>query len=131
MKPWYVQIQQNWAISLQVYATHFEYWLPSKFSHLTTRENKSRPGKEIFRTWMRGNKTFFPIKRENNGKIVFIWPTLNLKLMIMWEYKNIFAKGYVPNWCVEVFLIKNVKNTVPCTYLIEDLNGKEIVANFL
>ena len=31
------------------------------------------------------------------------------------KYKNIFAKGYVPNWSVEVFVIKNVKNTVPQT----------------
>ena len=31
------------------------------------------------------------------------------------KYKNIFAKGYVPNWSKEVFVIKNVKNTVPWT----------------
>ena len=30
------------------------------------------------------------------------------------KYKNIFAKGYVPNWSEEVFVIKNVKKTVPC-----------------
>ena len=29
------------------------------------------------------------------------------------KYKNIFAKGYFPNWSKEVFLIKKVKNTVP------------------
>ena len=28
------------------------------------------------------------------------------------KYKNIFAKAYVPNWSEEVFVIKNVKNTV-------------------
>ena len=28
-------------------------------------------------------------------------------------YKNIFAKGYIPNWSEEVFVIKKVKNTVP------------------
>ena len=28
------------------------------------------------------------------------------------KYKNIFAKGYTPNWSEEVFLIKKVKNTV-------------------
>ena len=27
--------------------------------------------------------------------------------------KNIFAKGYFPNWSKEVFLTKKVKNTVP------------------
>ena len=29
------------------------------------------------------------------------------------KYKNIFAKGYVPNWSEEVFVIKKVKHTVP------------------
>ena len=43
------------------------------------------------------------------------------------KYKNIFAKGYVPNFSEEVFVIKSVKNTVPWTYVISDLNGEEIV----
>ena len=37
------------------------------------------------------------------------------------KYKNIFAKGYVPNWSEEAFVIKKVKNTVPWTYDICDL----------
>ena len=31
------------------------------------------------------------------------------------KYRNIFTKGYVPNWSEEVFVIKKVKNTVPWT----------------
>ena len=46
------------------------------------------------------------------------------------KYKNIFAKGYTPNWSEEVFVIKKVKNTVPWTYITNDLNGEEIVATF-
>ena len=46
------------------------------------------------------------------------------------RYKNIFAKGYAPNWSEEIFVVKKVKNTVPWTHIISDLNGKEIVANF-
>ena len=42
------------------------------------------------------------------------------------KYKNIFAKGYAPNWSEEIFVIKKVKNTVPWTYVINDLNGEEI-----
>ena len=45
------------------------------------------------------------------------------------KYKNIFAKGYVPNWS-EVFVIKKAKNTVPWIYVISDLNGEEIVGTF-
>ena len=46
------------------------------------------------------------------------------------KYKNIFAKGYVPNWSEEIFVIKKVKNTVPWTYVINDLNGEEITGSF-
>ena len=46
------------------------------------------------------------------------------------KYKNIFAKGYTPNWSEEIFVIKKVKNTVPWTYVITDLNGEEIMGTF-
>ena len=46
------------------------------------------------------------------------------------KYKNIFAKGYVPNWSEEVFVIKKVRNTVPWTYVISDLKVEEIVGTF-
>ena len=46
------------------------------------------------------------------------------------KYKNIFAKGYTPNWSDEVFVIKEVKNIVPWTYVINDLNGEEIIGTF-
>ena len=40
------------------------------------------------------------------------------------KYKNIFPKGYVPNWSEEVFIVNEIKNTVPWTYAITDLNGE-------
>ena len=46
------------------------------------------------------------------------------------KYKNIFAKGYTPNWSEEVFVISKIKNTVPWTYVINDLNGEEIIGTF-
>ena len=46
------------------------------------------------------------------------------------KYKNIFAKGYTPNWSEQVFVIKNVKNTVPWTFVSNGLNGEEIVGTF-
>ena len=46
------------------------------------------------------------------------------------KYKNIFAKGYTPNWSEEVFVIKKVKNTVPWIYVIKYLNGGEIAGKF-
>ena len=46
------------------------------------------------------------------------------------KYKNIFAKGYMPNWSEEVFIISKIKNTVPWTYVINNLNGEEIIGTF-
>ena len=46
------------------------------------------------------------------------------------KYKNIFAKGYTPNWSKKVFVIKEIKNTVPWTYAINDVNGEEIIGRF-
>ena len=46
------------------------------------------------------------------------------------KYENIFAKEYISNWSEEVFEVKKVKNTVPWTYIISDLNNKEIIGSF-
>ena len=46
------------------------------------------------------------------------------------KYKNVFAKGYTPNLSEEIFLVKKIKNAVPWTYVISDLNGEEIVGSF-
>ena len=44
--------------------------------------------------------------------------------------KNIFAKGYTPNWSEEVFVINKTKNTVSWTNATSDLNGEEITGSF-
>ena len=47
------------------------------------------------------------------------------------KYKNIvtlFANGYTPNWPEEVFV--KVENTFPWRYVINDLNGEEIIRTF-
>ena len=46
------------------------------------------------------------------------------------KYKNIFAKVYTANWSEEIFVIKEIKNTVPWTYVIKYLNGDEIIGTF-
>ena len=44
--------------------------------------------------------------------------------------KNIFAKGYTPNWSREIFIVNKINDTVPYTYNIKDLNGEEIIRSF-
>ena len=48
----------------------------------------------------------------------------------MSKYINVFAKGCTPNWSEQVFVIKEVKNTEPWTYIFSDLNGGEIVGTY-
>ena len=44
--------------------------------------------------------------------------------------KNVFVKGYTPNWSEEIFVVKKIKNAVPWIYVISDVNGEEIVGSF-
>ena len=46
------------------------------------------------------------------------------------KYKNIFAKGYTPNWSEEIFVIKKVKNTVPWINVIMILMEKKLLERF-
>ena len=46
------------------------------------------------------------------------------------KYKNIFAKGYTPNQSEEMFVVSKIKNAVPWTYAVSDLNGEEITGSF-
>ena len=39
-------------------------------------------------------------------------------------------KDILPNWSEEVFVIKKIQNAVPWTYVINDLNGEEIIGTF-
>ena len=46
------------------------------------------------------------------------------------KFKNIFAKGYTPNWRREIFIINKISDTVPYTYNLKDLNDEEIIGSF-
>ena len=73
------------------------------------------------------HNTYIGFKKEVHDK--------NLKFKVgdhvrISKNKNIFTKGYMPNWSEEIFIIKKVKNTVPWTYVLNDLNGEEIIGTF-
>ena len=46
------------------------------------------------------------------------------------RYKNIFAKGYAPNWSSKILIINKINGTVPYTYNLKDLNDEEIIGSF-
>ena len=50
---------------------------------------------------------------------------LNVNL-VMSQYKNVFGKGFMQNWSAEVYIVIKIKDAVPWTYVISDLNGESI-----
>ena len=73
------------------------------------------------------DNTYIDFKKEVNDKDPKFKVGDHVRIS---KYKNIFAKGYTPNWSEEVFIIKKVKNIVPWTYVIDDLNDEEIIGTF-
>ena len=73
------------------------------------------------------DNTYLDSKKEVNNKDLKFKVGDQVRIS---KYKNIFEKGYTPNWSKEVFIISKIKNTVPWTYIINDLNGEEIIGTF-
>jgi hypothetical protein len=46
------------------------------------------------------------------------------------KYKNVFEKGYTPNWTTEIFTVTAVKNTNPPTYKLTDYQHNPIEGGF-
>ena len=46
------------------------------------------------------------------------------------KFKNIFAKGYIPNWSKKIFIVDKINDTVLYRYNLKDLNREEIIGSF-
>ena len=73
------------------------------------------------------NNTYINIDKEVNEKDPKFQVGDHVRIS---KSKIIFAKVYTPNWSEEVFVIKEIKNTVPYNYIINDLNGEQIIGTF-
>ena len=73
------------------------------------------------------DNTYIDFKKEINDKDRKFKVSDHVRIS---DYKNIFAKKYMPNWSEEFFVISKIKNTVTWTYVINDLNGEEIIGTF-
>ena len=52
------------------------------------------------------------------------------KVRIFKYKRNVFDKGYTPNWTEELFTIDKIQYTNPITYRLRDLNNEEIKGSF-
>ena len=55
---------------------------------------------------------------------------IEYKVRISKYKRQVFDKGYTPNWTEEIFVIDKVLPTKPVTYRIVDLMGKAIKGSF-
>ena len=46
------------------------------------------------------------------------------------KLKNIFTKGYTPNWSSEIFIVDKINDTVPYKYNLKDLDDEEVIGSF-
>ena len=73
------------------------------------------------------DNTYIDFKKEVNDKDPKFKVGDHVRIS---KYKNIFAKGYTPNWSEEVFIVSKIKNIVPWAYVINYLNGEEVTGTF-
>ena len=72
-----------------------------------------------------GNKTIYIDENNKKDSRFKIGERVRIS-----KFKNIFAKGYTPNWSREIFIVNKVNDIVPYTYNLKDLNGEEIIGSF-
>ena len=76
------------------------------------------------------------IKEQKGGFFSMLLGTLGESLLEnILTGKGIYRAGkgkgvLMPNWSEEVFVVSKIKHTVPWRYIINDLNGKEIIGAF-
>ena len=92
----------------------------NEYNNICHRTIKMKPND------VKDNK-YINIDKEVNGKDPKFQVGDHVRIS---KYKNIFTKDYTPNWYEETFVIKGIKNTIPWTYVINDLNREEIIGTF-
>ena len=107
------------AISKNVYFDVLDD-IVSKYNNTIHRTLKMKPIDVIDDSYAEYNKEF-------NKKVPKFKVGVHVRIF---KYKNIFAKGFVPNWSEEVFIVNKIKNSVPWNYTISDLNGDQIIGSF-
>ena len=75
------------------------------------------------------DNTYIDFKKDTNDKNPIFKVGDHVRIS---KYKNIFAKGYMPNWLEEIIIIKKIKNTVPWTHVLNYLKMvKKLLVPFM
>ena len=98
-----------------------------KLDDIVNKYNNIHHSKSKMKTADVKSNTYTDFSKENNKKDSKFKAGDHVGIS---RYKNIFAKGYIPNWSDETFLIKKVKNVVLWRYLTNDLNSEKTLRTF-
>ncbi|XP_043464116.1 uncharacterized protein LOC122499702 [Leptopilina heterotoma] len=84
--------------------------------------------RDIDETWQADLVEMIPYSRINKG---FKRPKYKIgdKVRVS-KYKNVFEKGYTPNWTTEIFTVDQVVSTQPVTYKLKDYQDQPISGGF-
>ena len=74
------------------------------------------------------DNTYIEFKKEVNDKDPKLKVGDHVKIS---KYKNIFAKGYMPNWSEEVFVVSKIKNTVHGHMLLMIFMVEKLLEHFM
>ena len=107
------------SVSKNVYIHRLDNMV-NKYNNTYHSKTKMKPTDAKLKTYIDSSKEI----KDNNPKFKI---DHNVRMS---KHKNALANGYTPNWSEEVFVINKVKNNVPWTYVIIDLNGEEVVGTF-
>ena len=115
----------NFILNLQIHDSNIKNVFIGKLDDIVKEYNNTFHTSIKMKPVNVKDNTYIDFKKEINDKYPKFKVGYHVRIS---EYKNIFAKGYMPNLSEEIFVIK--KNTVPWTYVINDLNGEEIIGTF-
>ena len=79
------------------------------------KENESEVLKNIFKG----------VEQTKESKKFKIGDTVRIS-----RIKGIFEHGFLPNWSEQIYKIHTINNSIPITYLLEDLQGEIIIGSF-
>ena len=110
------------------------YW--DKIDKLVNDYNNARHS-SIKMTPVEASKKKNENKVRNNlyGDLIYLKPgkpkfAIGDRVRISKYKRQVFDKGYTPNWTEEIFVIDKVLPTKPVTYSIVDLMGEAIEGSF-
>ena len=108
-KPYKIWVDKGSEFTLSVTSVSKNVYI-DKLDDIVGEYNNTYHGKIKMKSVDVKDNTYIDFKKEVNDKDPKFKVGGHVRIS---KYKNIFAKGYTPNWSEEIFVVNKIKNTVP------------------